>query len=79
MSSSPGLDGCQIDGNLFRVLVNAEEQYSLWPAALTPPEGWTATEVSGSKQDCLTYVDAHWLDLRPKSLRDRMSAQSTNK
>ncbi len=59
----------------FLVLVNAEEQHSLWPSFAAVPEGWTA--VFGSpdglpKDECLSYVQQNWTDLRPKSLRDAM-------
>ncbi len=53
----------------FRVLVNAEEQYSIWPADLQVPGGWTDTGVTASKYDCEKYLEQNWTDLRPKSLR----------
>jgi MbtH protein len=63
-----------IDGEVFQVLINAEEQYSVWPAGQPAPEGWSRTGPVGPKADCLAYVEAHWLDMRPKSLRDSMAA-----
>ena len=59
---------------LHRVLINDEEQYSLWPAHLPHPEGWRDTGVEGSREDCVLYVDGAWADMRPKSLRDRAPA-----
>lgn len=52
----------------FLVLVNAEEQHSLWPAKLEPPAGWTVVH-EGGRQFCLDYIDEHWNDLRPLSSR----------
>jgi MbtH protein len=62
------------DEREYRVLVNAEEQYSLWLAALSIPNGWTDTGVRGSKATCLKHVDEVWTDMRPKSLRVSRSA-----
>ena len=53
----------------FIVLINDEEQYSLWPAAAKVPEGWTQVGPTGSKEDCTAYVDEHWTDMTPKSKR----------
>jgi MbtH protein len=52
----------------FMVLINHEEQYSLWPADLPIPGGWEERMV-GSKAECDDYVNEHWTDMRPKSLR----------
>ncbi len=53
----------------FRVLINAEEQYSLWPADLPVPGGWTETGVCAGKEECDRYLEETWTDMRPKSLR----------
>lgn len=53
----------------LQVLINHEEQYSLWPADKAVPNGWRATGTQGSKDDCLQYVDEVWTDMRPLSLR----------
>lgn len=58
----------------YQVLVNDEEQYSLWPADQEIPAGWRTTGPQGSKQACLDYVDEVWTDMRPRSLRERMAA-----
>lgn len=55
----------------FMVLINHEEQYSLWPADRDVPDGWTAVGPRGPKDECLTYVDENWTDMRPLSLRQR--------
>lgn len=60
------------DDAVFKVLVNAEEQYSMWPADLPVPAGWTETGQQGSKKECDEYVNRVWTDMRPKSLRDAM-------
>ncbi|WP_328912422.1 MULTISPECIES: MbtH family protein [unclassified Streptomyces] len=52
----------------FLVLVNAERQYSLWPAAVDVPAGWEHAHGVDSRQNCLDYVEAHWTDMRPASL-----------
>ncbi|MEU6309439.1 MbtH family NRPS accessory protein [Streptomyces sp. NPDC047014] len=57
----------------YTVLVNAEEQYSIWRTALALPEGWREVGKRGGKGDCLAYVDETWTDLRPLTLRRRMA------
>ncbi|MBB5514979.1 MbtH protein [Rubricella aquisinus] len=54
----------------FNVVVNHEEQYSIWPVDMDIPLGWTATGFSGEKQDCLDHINEVWTDMRPLSLRD---------
>ena len=51
------------------VLINDEEQHSLWRADLDIPGGWRQVFGPGSKTECLAYVDTHWTDMRPLSLR----------
>lgn len=60
----------------FFVLVNEEDQHSLWPAFADVPEGWTVAHGEDSRQACLDYVERSWTDMRPKSLIARMSAAS---
>ncbi|CAL9674462.1 Protein MbtH (plasmid) [Streptomyces sp. enrichment culture] len=52
----------------YFVLVNDENQHSLWPAAITVPEGWVVVHGSDTRQSCLDYVEKQWTDLRPASL-----------
>jgi MbtH protein len=73
-SSQKRIDSYTIDGDLFIVLVNQEGQYSIWPAKKDVPAGWTNVGFSGSKQDVSAYIDEHWTDMRPISLREAMSA-----
>jgi MbtH protein len=56
----------------FAVVVNDEEQYSVWPADQQPPAGWRRTGFAGGKDECLTHIDAVWRDMRPRSLRVAM-------
>jgi MbtH protein len=51
------------------VVVNHEEQYSIWPADRDLPPGWRAAGFSGSREECLAHIDTVWTDLRPLSLR----------
>jgi uncharacterized protein YbdZ (MbtH family) len=60
------------DNAEYLVLVNHEEQYSLWPAFRDIPAGWTATGPRGRRKECLDWIDKNWTDMRPKSLRDAM-------
>ncbi|WP_410628245.1 MbtH family protein [Amycolatopsis sp. cmx-8-4] len=53
----------------FTVVVNDEEQYSIWPAELPTPAGWHPAGKSGSREECVAWVDQTWTDIRPKSLR----------
>ncbi|MEU2511199.1 MbtH family protein [Streptomyces syringium] len=53
----------------WSVLVNDEEQYGLFPADRKPPGGWRYTGFTGTEQECSGYVDEHWTDMRPLSLR----------
>lgn len=66
-------DGLTMDGDRFKVLVNDEEQYSLWPADLPVPAGWRVTGPQGDKATCLAYVEEVWTDMRPASLRRAMA------
>ncbi|MEU0900276.1 MbtH family NRPS accessory protein [Streptomyces massasporeus] len=61
------------DNRTYRVVVNHEEQYSIWAAGRDLPDGWTATGFEGPKQACLDHIDEVWTDMRPLSLRRRMA------
>lgn len=62
----------------FAVLVNAEEQHSLWPLKLDIPAGWKSVH-EGTRQSCLDYIDEHWTDLRPLSARQDPAAVSASR
>ena len=66
----------QDDDRRYRVVVNHEEQYSLWPEEKDIPNGWKDTGRAGTKAECLDYVNEVWTDMRPLSLRKEMEAQS---
>jgi MbtH protein len=57
------------DTRQFTVVVNDEEQYSIWLAEKPIPAGWRAVGKTGSKQECLEHVKMVWTDMRPASLR----------
>ncbi len=60
------------DNNIYLVVVNHEEQYSIWADYKQIPNGWTAVGKSGNKQECLAYIKDVWTDMRPLSLRKQM-------
>ncbi|QYF92620.1 MbtH family NRPS accessory protein [Massilia sp. PAMC28688] len=62
-----------MDNSVFMVVINHEEQYSIWADDSAPPAGWTALGVKGSKQDCLDYIRTHWVDMTPASLRQALA------
>ena len=62
------------DTTIYNVVVNHEEQYSIWPVDRDLPDGWRAVGKSGPKQECLDYIEEVWTDMRPLSLRKQMDA-----
>ncbi len=62
------------DKTIYDVVVNDEEQYSIWPSHKEIPAGWRAAGKTGSKAECLAYVEEVWTDMRPKSLREKMDS-----
>ncbi|GAA5038423.1 MbtH protein [Thermocatellispora tengchongensis] len=74
MSTNPFDD----EDGAFYVLVNDEEQYSLWPAFKEVPQGWRVAfgEGGAGRRECLEYVERNWTDMRPKSLRETMARAS---
>ena len=61
------------DPTTYAVVVNDEEQYSIWPAERTPPDGWHPIGIAGLKQQCLDHIESVWTDMRPLSLRRAMA------
>ena len=61
------------DNRVYKVVINHEEQYSIWPADKENPLGWNDAGKSGSKQECLAHVEEVWTDMRPLSLRKKMA------
>ena len=68
MSANPFDD----ENGTFFVLVNDEEQHSLWPSFADVPPGWRVVYGEATRGECLDYVEQNWRDIRPKSLRDRL-------
>ena len=59
------------DGTIYTVVVNDEEQYSIWPIDRDLPLGWREVGKTGTKSECLKYIEGVWTDMRPRSLRGR--------
>ena len=68
MSTNPFDD----EAGTFLVVVNDEDQHSLWPAFADVPAGWRKVFGEASRAECLAYVEEHWTDIPPKSLREAM-------
>jgi MbtH protein len=62
------------DTTIYTVVVNHEEQYSLWPATRELPLGWQEVGKQGLKAECLAYIKDVWTDMRPLSLRQKMAS-----
>jgi MbtH protein len=60
------------DNTIYRVVVNHEEQYSIWPAHKENPLGWRDAGKTGPKAECLAFVKEVWTDMRPLSVRKQM-------
>jgi MbtH protein len=63
------------DTTIYKVVVNHEEQYSIWPEYRDNPPGWRDAGRTGTKAECLAHIGEVWTDMRPLSLRKRMAAQ----
>jgi len=64
------------DNTIYKVVVNHEEQYSIWPAERELPLGWNEAGKSGTKDECLAYIKEVWTDMRPLSLRKEMDEKA---
>ena len=60
------------DDRRYKVVINHEEQYSIWPADRENPAGWKDVGKEGTKKECLDYIEEVWTDMRPLSLRKKM-------
>ena len=60
----------------YQVVINDEEQYSIWPQGRQLPAGWRGIEWQGSKDECLAHISTVWTDMRPLSLRVAMGEQA---
>ncbi len=63
----------QEDTTEYKVVVNHEEQYSIWHATRENPLGWNDVGKSGKKAECLAYIKEVWTDMRPLSLRKKLA------
>jgi MbtH protein len=63
------------DRTIYLVVVNHEEQYSIWPAHRPLPLGWSDTGTRGQRAECLAYINEVWTDMRPLSLRKQMESR----
>jgi len=63
------------DPTIYKVVINIEDQYSIWPAHRANPAGWRDAGKSGPKAECLAYIEEVWTDMRPRSLRERMEGR----
>ena len=61
------------DATTYKVVVNHEQQYSIWPAERDNAPGWRDANRTGAKQECLDHINQVWTDMRPLSLRQKMS------
>ncbi len=66
------------DDRIYAVVINQEEQYSIWPQDRDVPAGWKPVGKTGTKQQCLDYIEEVWTDMRPLSLRKQMEALAKN-
>jgi MbtH protein len=61
------------DGRRYRVVVNDEEQYSIWSTDQELPSGWHAEGTEGDRAHCLEHIDQVWTDMRPRSVREYLA------
>lgn len=66
------------DTTIYRVVMNHEEQYSIWPEDRQIPLGWREAGKAGPKAECLEYINEVWTDMRPLSLRKQMEEDARN-
>jgi len=66
------------DQTIYKVVINSEEQYSIWPANRENAMGWKDAGKTGTKEECLAYIQEVWTDMRPKSLRDKMKKEGSS-
>lgn len=65
-----------IDGDLFKAIINDEEQYSIWPEKKDVPSGWKEVGFTGTKSQVTEFIDKNWTDMRPASLRKAMDGSA---
>jgi MbtH protein len=75
--NSPGAAATEADDVIYTVVINDEEQYSIWPTFRAVPAGWREVGVSGPKAECLAHIESAWTDMRPASLRRHMDGAAS--
>lgn len=65
-----------LDESPYQVVINNEEQFSIWSAESEPPAGWRPTGFRGDRASCLAHIDEVWTDMRPRSLREWMAGRN---
>jgi len=65
----------EVDSTIYKVVLNHEEQYSIWPEHRENPLGWVDGGKRGTKAECLDFIEEVWTDMRPLSLRRKMDAE----
>lgn len=65
------------EAGMYLALVNTEGQYSLWPAWMDVPDGWTISHEAASRSECLEYIEQQWVDMRPRSLVEAMEGRTS--
>lgn len=71
-------DSANEDNTIYKVVMNHEEQYSIWPEYKAMPSGWTYAGKTGPKAECLAHIKEVWTDMRPLSLRKKMEELERN-
>jgi MbtH protein len=66
------------DTRTYKVVINHEDQYSIWPAERPNPPGWRDGGKTGKRKDCLAYIQEVWTDMRPRSLREKMDGAAVS-
>lgn len=66
------------DERQYRVVVNDEEQFSVWPGDRDLPAGWREEGTRGDRETCLAHIDRVWTDMRPRSLREALARTGQN-
>ncbi|MEV0505841.1 MbtH family NRPS accessory protein [Streptomyces spectabilis] len=64
------------DDRVYQIVVNHEEQYSIWDSEMDIPAGWSPVGVSGSRAECLTHIEKIWTDITPLSVRKKYAKAS---
>lgn len=62
-----------VDDRKYRVVVNDEDQYSIWLADQELPAGWQPEGTTGDRSTCLAHIDRVWTDMRPRSVREHLA------